>query len=364
MQYSPGTGYVASYLGLTAPPPHVQSDWWTAAIQTFVGNGAFRWDLGAFGVALFFLISGFVIPFSLSRSSRTQFVMARILRIYPVYIASLALFAVATCPIAIWAGEPSRSSVPLIQWFAQATLIFDMLSMPILDIVSWTLLVELKFYLVCIVLASSLRKHNYFAVLMIPIITLAMSFVIKQTLFLHYSRALGMDQILWPISQLSTQLGFVCFIFCGYFVYLHRQAVMRGVACALFVVFFWSTELLAIANSGISPQDLVQLFLSQLIAMLVFVASYVYGARFRANRFLDWLAAISYPLYTTHLLVGWGFILILDRSGLYGFITVALAVLCVLLFATILHRIVERPCLALIEKLKKGGTHFSVAFLR
>ena len=50
---------------------------WIAAIQPF--------DLGAYGVALFFLISGFVIPFTFEKVRGRGFLFGRIMRIYPTY---------------------------------------------------------------------------------------------------------------------------------------------------------------------------------------------------------------------------------------------------------------------------------------
>ena len=46
---------------------------------------------GYFGVALFFLISGFVIPLSVAKLSRSGFMVARIFRIWPTYLIGLAI---------------------------------------------------------------------------------------------------------------------------------------------------------------------------------------------------------------------------------------------------------------------------------
>ena len=46
---------------------------------------------GHFGVALFFLISGFVIPFSVSSLSPLGFAVARALRIWPTYIVGFSI---------------------------------------------------------------------------------------------------------------------------------------------------------------------------------------------------------------------------------------------------------------------------------
>src|SRR5438128_3067363 len=52
-----------------------------------------RFDMGSFGVTVFFLCSGFIIPVSLERQgSLRSFWLRRIFRLYPLYWFSIALF--------------------------------------------------------------------------------------------------------------------------------------------------------------------------------------------------------------------------------------------------------------------------------
>ena len=53
----------------------------------------FNW--GAYGVALFFIISGFVIPFSLRKMGWVSFTVNRILRIMPTYIVGFTITLLA-----------------------------------------------------------------------------------------------------------------------------------------------------------------------------------------------------------------------------------------------------------------------------
>src|SRR5437016_14681190 len=65
-----------------------------------------HFNTGAFGVALFFLISGFVIPLSLDRLGTFSFLRARCWRIGPTYAAGF-LFTVAALALASRAyGKP------------------------------------------------------------------------------------------------------------------------------------------------------------------------------------------------------------------------------------------------------------------
>lgn len=100
-------------------------------------------NFGRFGVAMFFLISGFVIPFSF-RSARplTGFAVSRFFRLYPAYWVSLAFALVI---IAITA-RPMPSGVDIA---ANITMFQKFVGQE--DIVGayWTLAIELIFYFCC-----------------------------------------------------------------------------------------------------------------------------------------------------------------------------------------------------------------------
>jgi len=65
-------------------------------------------DFGAFGVGLFFLISGYVIAISLDRYSRRGFLVGRCMRVLPTY----AVGYLVRCTV-IWAvGNPNHELGP------------------------------------------------------------------------------------------------------------------------------------------------------------------------------------------------------------------------------------------------------------
>jgi peptidoglycan/LPS O-acetylase OafA/YrhL len=77
---------VAAMTGL--PPAFTEPPGITAPLAAIV-NGPFQF--GPAGVALFFLISGYVIPFSLSGRSQGGFLLARLVRLVPTYWAGLSI---------------------------------------------------------------------------------------------------------------------------------------------------------------------------------------------------------------------------------------------------------------------------------
>ncbi len=105
-------------------------------------------DLGRYGVLLFFLVSGYVIPMSLERhGSARRFWTGRLFRIYPAYLVTIAL-AVA---YGAWHGG----------LLAQASMLVDPLGVRGTVRVFWTLSYEMIFYLVVAGLyAWGLHRHS------------------------------------------------------------------------------------------------------------------------------------------------------------------------------------------------------------
>ena len=97
---------------------------------------------GSIGVAQFFVISGFVIGFSATKSSAGRFAAGRVLRLFPAFW--VALF-ITTVVIILW-GQPVFAVTPQ-QFVANLTMVPQFLGQAPIDGVYWTLTIELIFYL-------------------------------------------------------------------------------------------------------------------------------------------------------------------------------------------------------------------------
>src|SRR4051794_36791516 len=118
-------------------------------------------DLGKYGVLLFFLVSGYVIPMSLERhGSLRRFWIGRLCRVYPAYLAAIALVA-ALCAAGWLTWQASLRQETVTGVLAHATMMPDLLGLRGAVRVFWTLAYEMTFYLVvCGLFAWRLHRHS------------------------------------------------------------------------------------------------------------------------------------------------------------------------------------------------------------
>lgn len=103
-------------------------------------------NLGRFGVVLFFLISGVVIPFSFRGSTpMRRFVIGRAFRLYPAYWLSIPVLAL------VWTAAYGRMP-DLATVLANFTMLQGFFGLPDIGPGYWTLKFEIMFYALCALL--------------------------------------------------------------------------------------------------------------------------------------------------------------------------------------------------------------------
>jgi peptidoglycan/LPS O-acetylase OafA/YrhL len=118
-------------------------------------------DLGKYGVLLFFLVSGYVIPMSLEKhGSLRRFWIGRLCRVYPAYLLAIALVAVL-CAAGWMTWQKSLQQETVTGILGHATMMPDLLGQRGVVRVFWTLAYEMTFYLVVSGLfAWRLHRHS------------------------------------------------------------------------------------------------------------------------------------------------------------------------------------------------------------
>lgn len=117
----------------------------------------FEWPFGAYGVEMFFILSGFVNSMSLLRRGKpVDFVAARLIRIIPVFL----LVIIAN----VWILQlaPMQQQVGTSQFLANMTLIPRILGYECVDPVMWTLQIEMMFYVTLVTMFKLGALKRYF----------------------------------------------------------------------------------------------------------------------------------------------------------------------------------------------------------
>ncbi|SDH91967.1 Peptidoglycan/LPS O-acetylase OafA/YrhL, contains acyltransferase and SGNH-hydrolase domains [Sinosporangium album] len=103
-------------------------------------------ETGWYGVMVFFLVSGYIIPASLERRGSVRaFWISRFFRLYPLFgvcLAGVALLMAAGWEVHIWWSDRLESLT-----LGHLTMLQNLLNMPNLVNVLWTLSYEMAFYL-------------------------------------------------------------------------------------------------------------------------------------------------------------------------------------------------------------------------
>ncbi|MER6506361.1 acyltransferase [Nonomuraea sp. NPDC001636] len=101
-------------------------------------------NLGVYGVLVFFLVSGYIIPSSLERHGDVRaFWIGRAFRLYPLYLAVIAVVLALSWWIPVRAEVPRDASSAA----AHATMLLDVVGVAGVMNTMWTLSYEMVFYL-------------------------------------------------------------------------------------------------------------------------------------------------------------------------------------------------------------------------
>ncbi|MFF3440634.1 acyltransferase family protein [Streptosporangium sp. NPDC002721] len=120
-----------------------------------------RIDVGTWGVFVFFLVSGYIIPASLERRGDLRaFWIGRVFRLLPLLLAAIGL-ALLLAYAGAYALHPGLSTRPLpLVVLGNVTMLQELLGVPAVIDVMWTLSYEMAFYLLAVGLFATGRAHR------------------------------------------------------------------------------------------------------------------------------------------------------------------------------------------------------------
>ena len=289
---------------------------------------------GHYGVNLFFMISGFVIFMTLHRIERPlDFIVSRFSRLFPVYWVAVALTFLLTHAL----GLPGKT-VGIGTAAMNLFMIHGLFKVPHVDSVYWTLEIELLFYAWALLLYLLGRLDK---------VHLALAALLALRLVYFLADTLAGVDLSWTISHLLI-LPFIAWFVCGIMIYRLTQFPEDAPRKDLGVL------LAAIVLLGIVDGPAIALLAGSLSALLWAAAKG--KLPILANPVLAWLGAISYTLYLLHENIGWGLIMQAQKAGIGTNLSILIAIVLVLILATVLTRLIERPAMKWIRERYRART--------
>lgn len=281
----------------------------------------FRWieNNGLYGVHIFFVISGFIIPYSLDTGQYElrqyfKFLEKRLVRLHPPYLVALTFTLLVAAASYRSRGIPNPENLSSIL----GSLFY--LHVPADNPVFWTLRAEAEFYLFIGLFFPLLKKFT------IPGLLLMMALAV---LCSHHQSFSGLLLVKYlPFFLTGTS---------GYLIYIgHQNKILALIAmsAALSCTFVWYETQAAIAAA--------------------LTIATILSVRKNISRVWEFTGEISYSLYLIHFPIGIKLINLMQRHlpPSYNWVMFLTAVIVTYLAAVIFWYIIEKPSANLSAKIR------------
>ncbi len=307
------------------------NEWW---VFRYIG-------IGQVGVVVFFLISGFVIPFSIKNKPEqlAPFLVSRFFRLYPAFWVSVILALVSKELI-------FNETISIGVFLANLTMVPGVFGKPMLYSVYWTLLVELAFYLMCIIMYLTGVIYNYRVKAFVAILLLFVSLSSAAARYLW-----GVPSPVGVISAISLMM--FSGLWRGYVIeHSHGCKDYSLIYLLIFTITYPITSYLSYGG-GRTYEGYPYYIVNYLCGVALFL---LFTTKFKINNyFFVSFGLISYSAYLTHPFVLDLFIKFHSIHGAFDIGKLTEYLIASLVFAFVLYRYVEKPSHSIGGKLKRGA---------
>jgi|LauGreDrversion4_1035100.scaffolds.fasta_scaffold01261_11 peptidoglycan/LPS O-acetylase OafA/YrhL len=312
---------VATYhWGVESNPDYYRKVYEFPILGQFIQNGAF-------GVSIFFVISGFVIIGAAQKYNVVEFIFARFNRLFP----GLLICMIVILPVGSKFINPWEKPIP--SFINSTFLTYTITGIEPLATQLWTLLVEIKFYAGIGILLLLMPR------LMRNVSGLVMMVIVWQFLIILLQNLGGnLGFYLLPYLTLNGNSSFFILGICLYLLTKSKRDFGYENWLIWLVSIFIFDQIIRVA--GYSKLLLICLFITSL--MIIFSRYLQFGPRFQLLAY--WLGLSSYPIYLLHEHLGLAFFLqIQDRITQNVLVVVVLTSFCMTIFSVLLAIFVESP---------------------
>ena len=288
---------------------------------------------GYLGVDLFFIISGFVILMSARNSNIIDFCISRFSRLYPAYWIGVII---TTIVIVLWGGE--RYSVSSFQVLANLTMLSGFFDVKHVDGVYWSLLIELKFYIVIgiILIFGKIRHIRKFAFILL--------FFAALQILLPFGKANFILKIIYFFTFPEWSSYFIAGMF--FFLIKSEKNIKENIfpllSCyVISLIYAYHTTMHKIDYYGVEFSVAIIFSLITGFYLFMFLVS-IEKLPFLNKRIFLTLGVLTYPLYLIHQFFGY---IILNNLGKYvnKWVLLILVITLMLFMSYLINKYLEKP---------------------
>ena len=272
---------------------------------------------GSWGVPLFFIISGFVIFWSILRQKKpATFALSRFRRLYPPFWVALVI----SIPVVmLWGPENLRANTDTSTLLMQFTMMQEYFGFRNFDGVFWTLTLELSFYFIILNLAyfKQIEALDYWLIFwllstsVITLFNLNIPFWLTKLLIIKYNLFFAMGIAFYKIRQnIAGKSTYTLVALCILTAPLYNDA-KATVACYLLFSLFWLTT--------------------------------INKLKILSHPVLLFFGTISYSLYLIHQNLGYTIIGKLLEHGIHPAVCIIIATTVSISLAYLMHKFIEQP---------------------
>lgn len=248
---------------------------------------------GVFGVVLFFVVSGFVIPMAAGhRFDLKRFAVRRVFRIYPLVLSAFGLVALLGYGTDL-AGFAEVKSATVHDWMANLLLVYEYFGVTSFLGVTWTLSIEFAWYAIfAFALLGFGRRFDDKLVVVAPLVIL---------IFACISLLIGHRL---PLARIG--MIYAAILGCRTFRAHDGQLTLRRlyIDTGIFIVTMAISNIVSFGYYRHPNMTMNQALFPWLIApilfMLVTCVPNIRHSPFVTNRVTGWLGSISFSIYLLH----------------------------------------------------------------
>jgi peptidoglycan/LPS O-acetylase OafA/YrhL len=293
--------------------------------------------MGYTGVDLFFLISGFVIFMSLDKTKKSSdFVISRVSRLYPAYWASVSFTFLLVVTHSFYKNGGINNHL-LQQYAGNLTMFQYYLNIPDLDGPYWTMIVEMLFYIVMLLL------FRFKLLRFLNILGLVFSITIASITYFFGDCSIVNDIIWWiPVAQFIP-LFFAGTVFYKMYTGIKKTAAQYAIVFTCFICQVVLLQYLSRTRPFINQAGYAVMLTIFFSLFILFVNGKL---KFIVSRATLFLGKISFPLYLTHNWLCMGVLIPMLTNKLhipYWIASLFIALPAAIFVAYCINRFIEVP---------------------